>query len=210
MSKPCPRDASFLAVPPREALDGGPASPRAPGSFRMDAALTSAGPCPRFLDAVVGALGTPERKSGGEASGKAASPFLSTLRLRPGRAARTVAATTWLSGRSARQRGLGDEERSFLESLMSGLWASGAGPRVPPDGGVGEAGVEPGLGCRGLQNHLPNSSRSLPFPGSPRTWHGGSRHPWVRPRGGGRSRADPLGPCFQLPGSFPRPGPGEF
>lgn len=83
-------------------------------------------------------------KSGGEASGNAAS-HLSTPRLGPGRAARTVAATTWLSGRSSLQHGLGDGERSFLESPY--FWASGTGPQSSARGTeVGEAGERAAAG----------------------------------------------------------------
>lgn len=53
--------------------------------------------------------------------------------LGPGRAARTVVATKWLSGRSTHQHGAGDGEGHFCPQFPSFLvWASRTGPHILP------------------------------------------------------------------------------
>lgn len=103
-----------LHAGPRAHLDGGGLEPHR--------ALST------VLDTVPAALGTSERESDGEASGSAGSALSSTPRLGPGRAARTVAVPTWLCGRSARQHGPGDQERSVFESPH--FWSLGLRSRL--------------------------------------------------------------------------------
>lgn len=155
-----------LHAGPRAHLDGGGLEPHR--------ALST------VLDTVPAALGTSERESDGEASGSAGSALSSTPRLGPGRAARTVAVPTWLYGRSARQHGPGDQERSVFESPH--FWSLGLRSRLsePCLGGGG--------GVRRAWGRLPLPPKALSF---------SSACSELGPAGGARGHVgrDPQGGC---------------
>lgn len=139
---------------------------------------------PSSMDAVAGALGTSERKSGGEASGNAASPLVNApFWARPGgqdSSGHHVA--FWEVSPSARPGGWRGASQS---PLISDLWAPGTGPQSSAWGmEVGEAGVRTGAGGprapakpSALTPHGPPFPRECPelVPGSAAPGHTGRR-----------------------------------
>lgn len=151
--------------------------------------MTSTGPV--RLDAVRGgALGTSER-SDGQARGQGNSSA-STL-------ARTVAATTWRSGRPARPRGLGDGERSLLESPIRR--GGTPGPRALRADPLGPCFCRPGSRVQGTA--LEGSD--------PAGWLPGPELPCGTRVSSGASAAEGSSPPAQVPSlCLPTPPRGEL
>lgn len=195
---PSPPPRSEVVPAPRAfllALPGGP-SRRAPCSPLGGDGPEQPGALTSVLDTAAAALGTSGRKSEGEASGNVGSPPLSAPRPGPGRAARTVAVTTWLSGRSARQHGLGARGGVSSRPRVSALWASGADAQSP---------------ARGAELPLPPKALFVPSacselaPGDGARGHVGRREAGPR---GARSTGRPsrAAGCSVTPGPAALPG----
>ena len=132
--------------------------------FLVSVTLTSTGPCPRFWRQGLGPSGRRRESQVAKPVEKQRLHSCQRSCLGPGWAARTVAATTWLSGRSARPLSVGLGRGAASSPLIAGLWAVEQCPAWGA-GKVGEAAVRAGAGGTGdLQNHLPRP-QGPPFPG---------------------------------------------
>lgn len=142
--------------------------------------LNRTGPCPLCWTRCPRPSGR-RRESQMEKPVEAQDLHSSTPRLGPGRAARTVAVPTWLCGRSARQHGPGDQERSVFESPH--FWSLGLRSRLS----------EPCLGGwrrreKGLGAVCPCPRRPFPSPVRAQSWA-------QRAGPGGHVGRDPQGGC---------------